>query len=398
MKNKDISKVEWGTVLEGAVYIYNTASWKIKIRTWLQVILQLFIKLPNIKDDDRNVDYLFIKSMVRDDYDKLFYQIASCCPQDKLVEDIVYYRSGGIMRSGGLRPVRISMFPFQVFIKYSSFLLKYLEWNIFKSVFIMTHVLRCLEVYEYLEMNIKYKNLIVFADMQAIDNFLVQTAKIKGIPTVTLQHGLYIDYTEMENVNCINYKNHVADYFLAWGNSTKELIEKFNPDANVIICGKPLEEKETPIKKLDYFTVMFDQNLLSSYNQKLLDIAYEMQERTHLKVNIRFHPYNNEADYAIKNDGTYIGKELNASVFILAHTTSMIHELLRMGMPVFKLTSKVPALDVPEFLKFSTTDELEKAINQNDLQAHDFKEDGKEFISFIAEESLEKYQEFFSGL
>ena len=398
MENKDIKKVDWGIVLEGAIYIYNTASWKIKVRTWLQVILQLFIKLPKIEDHDRDVDYLFVKSMVRDDYDKLFYKIASCCPETKLVENIVYYRSGGIMRSGGLRPVRISLFPFQVFFKYYSIISKFLAWNIFKSVFIMTHVLRCLEVYEYLEKNVKYKYLIVFADMQAIDNFLVQAAKIKGIPTVTLQHGLYIDYTEMKNVNCINYKNHVADYFLAWGNSTKELIEKFNPDANVIICGKPLEEKEAPIEKLDYFTVMFDQNLLSSYNQKLLDIAYEMQERVQLKVNIRFHPYNNEADYTIKKEVTYIGKELNPSVFILAHTTSMIHELLRMGVPVFKLKTEVPALDVPKFLKFSTTDELEKALNQNDIKKHDFKEDGKYFISFIGKESLEKYQEFFSDL
>jgi hypothetical protein len=389
---KEISNVDWKMVLESAEYNYNTSTWIKRGQSWIRAFIRLFIRLPSVGSHSSLVDILFVKSLSRDDYDELFERVVSCCPQDKYLEYDVYGSYDGAPYS------RISFFSFGVLIKYFPFLISFINWNLSKSVYVMTHVLLYLRVFEYLNKSIEYKNLIVFADMQAIDNLLVQTAKLKNITTVTLQHGLYIDYSRMENINSINYKNQVADYFLAWGNSTKELIQKYNPHTCVEVCGKPIEYKEISSQKEDYFTVLFDQELLMLYNRKLLNFAYKLQKKTQLNVNIRFHPHNNEADYDIKKSITYINKEPEASVFVLAHTTSMIHELLRIGIPVFKFKSDVPALNVPEFLEFSTIDELEKAINQNDIQTHDFKEDGKEFINYIGDEALGRYREFFARL
>lgn len=392
MEYKDVYRVDWKKVLGIETYKYESLSWVGRFRLWLKLILQLFFRLSSVGEQAREVDFLFVKSLSRGDYDKLYADIASCCPEEKLVEDIIFYRREGF------RFLRLRLKPFLVFIKYLPLFIIFLEWNLARSVYMMTYVLRCLDIFEKINKNISFKNLVVFADMQPIDNFLVQVAKLNGIPTVTLQHGLYIDYTKMENVNSLNYKNHVSDYFLAWGDSTKYLIEKFNPDARVVICGKPIQKIALATEKKDYFSVLFDQNLLKMYNAKLLEMAYELHETTGLKVNIRFHPYNKMDDYQIHNDASCFDEDLESSVFILAHTTSLIHELLRKGFPVFKLISDVPALSVPAALEFSSVSELEAAIRQSDLENYDFEKYGKEYIRYINDMSLDKYAEFFSTL
>ncbi len=387
MNYLSLYKVKWKKVLEIEEYIYSKMTWKERKKALRDSLDFLFFHRPAIPGKQMITDFLFVKVMQRSDYNKLFNQIYSTCCKKKFSLNITYTKSQ-----------RIRLYPLYILIKYFPLLISKIKLDPIKSLYIIYKMIQYLEVYEKLNHRISYKYLVVFSDMQAIENLLVQMAKLKDIKTVTLQHGLYIDYTKMENINCVNYKNHVSDFFLAWGNSTKDLIEKFNPYSKVVICGKPIETKNIQSQKSNYFTILFDQNLLKQYNHKLLQIAYNLHEKTKLKVNIRFHPHNRKSAYKIKKDIVYIDKELESSVFILGHTTSLIHELLRIGIPVFKLNSDVPALDIPETLTFSNYNDVENILKHNDLQKHNFVENGQEFISFISEESLNKYKEFFIKL
>ncbi len=126
----------------------------------------------------------------------------------------------------------------------------------------------CLNVLEKIVKCYKFKYLVTFADMQPVDNILVQYSKNKAITTITLQHGLYIDYSFFRNVNMVNYMNVTSDYFLSWGRDTKALINKYSPGSRVVICGKPIPDIDN-LETADYFTVIFDQNLFHEFNKKL---------------------------------------------------------------------------------------------------------------------------------
>lgn len=258
----------------------------------------------------------------------------------------------------------------------------------------MPTIISYLEVNTKINKYINYKKLVVFSDMQSIENLLVQYAKLNELLTITMQHGLYIDYTEYENINSINYRNQVSDYFLSWGDDTSELISKWNPETKFFLCGKPIKKEKMRNEESDYFTLLFDQNLLISYNREMLQIAYKIAEKLKLRVNIRFHPRNNPLSYRIRKSQVYINKDIYESKFIIAHTTSLIHELLRQDVLVFKYDSKIPAITIPESLKFKDDKELLKKMDS----LKDDKIPVEKYIKYIDKESLDKYNEFFTWL
>jgi hypothetical protein len=134
---------------------------------------------------------------------------------------------------------------------------------------------------------------------------------------------------------------------------------------------------------------------MRKYNRKMLKIAYDVNKTTGLKVNIRFHPRNNPGSYRIRKSVTCFNKAIEGSVFVIAHTTSLIHELLRLGILVYKYKSIIPSLPVPQNLIFSTSDELREIIAHTVMDADVCKDVGKEFILYTNGESLRKYREFF---
>lgn len=384
MKNKVLFDIDWEKVLEIDKHIYRSYSGKVIVELFFKSLLKLIFRRPTINTDKVAVDFLFVKVMQRQDYDAYFNQVTNVCPEKKCVIDIKYENT--------FYP-RVT--PFIVFFKYLSLVISLRDTKVYRSIYLLPVLLQYLEVYDRVNQSVDYKNLVVFSDMQPIENLLVQSARLNDITTVTMQHGLYIDYTRFDNINTVNYKNQVAEYFLAWGASTKELIHQWQPSTKIVICGKPLKEMSRLSKQEDYFTVLFDQNLLREYNREMLVIAYDLQKATGLNVNVRFHPRNNPAFYPIRKNVTYINKEIEESKFILAHTTSMIHEIIRLGRPVFKFKSIIPSLPLPENLIFSTAHELRDIIANADLEENACKAIGKEFILYINDESLKKYREFF---
>jgi hypothetical protein len=331
----------------------------------------------------------FYKSMYRDDYNKLFLKIHSLA-DDRIVIDVVECKKiYSIYNALYILLCLIKSKKYNDSFEACSFIEKITYY--LKSAL---HVKKVLPLAKY-----NFKALIVFADMQPCDHIAVEWCKANGTKTYTLQHGLYIDYSSLPNVNEVNYMNHNADYFLSWGKHTKELINKYHPQSKVIICGKPImpERELVELGTCSYLTVIFDQNLLEKFNVKMLGIAYFVAEKLGLKVNVRLHPYNTRENYNFTNT-TLFNRDLFCSKFIIAHTTAMIHELLRMGIPIYKYKSHIPALDIPDELVFNDADELINMVGSNYISSDKLKEFGKEFIEYINDDAQARYQKVLSSI
>ena len=191
-----------------------------------------------------------------------------------------------------------------------------------------------------------FEILVVFADMQPVDNILVQFYKGRKITTVTLQHGLFVDYEGTYNISSVSYKNVVSDHFLAWGESNKMLIEKHNPDCNVIVCGNPIIKKSYNCVNVrrKFFTIVLDWDVFEKENTEMIGMAMRLADMIRMDFQVRYHPSNDKSKYIINSTFLMQNETLDymCSEFILGHTSSLIHVAQRLGKKVFKYNTTVP--------------------------------------------------------
>lgn len=338
--------------------------------------IKLFITkwyLPN----NLNIKYLFIQSMNRNDYSSFLEYITGTLP---------------------LEERRIVLIKKTIKLDFNIFYLKKDEiiniWktincaNICKKLYIFFNIIHIISIRKHIE---KYKIslLVTHSDMQPLENYIVQYFKNKNVQTVTLQHGLYIDYSKYPNLNEVNYKSVVSDYFLAWGEETKELIKKYHPQCEVLVCGNPM------VKKIDYkpksfFAVVFDQELFKEYNKKLINIAQQLSRKKGFKILLKLHPKNNLKDYKIDRSLFIDGVDLNDSLFVLGHTTTMIFQLMRNSIPIFKYQTEIPSNKFSDDLIFHNIDELIFKLEKKDKINYDIY--GRYYIEYIDRTSLKKYK------
>jgi hypothetical protein len=384
-----LTDLDWDKILEIERYLFAQKKHRLLTKFFLRKLLYVFLKRPVFGPLKTKTDFLFLKVMQRDDYQKLFDDICAQCHSDKVVADIGYEKSNFP-----------SLRKLIYLVRHREVIAMLWRANGRKEfLFCMPSILEYLEVFDTLK-RLSFRHLVVFADMQPIESLMVQAANHTGtINTVTLQHGLYIDYGEYDNINCTNYKNQVSRHFLAWGEATQNLIERWHEEVQVTICGKPIQAPEVDCSDGDYFTVLFDQNMMYRYNKEMLDICYAVRNETGLKLNIRFHPRNNPKRYIDETTDIYINQEIAGSRFIIAHTTSLIHELMRTGTIVYKYQSDIPSHDVPVQYTFATADGLLALLKDHQHDARqECMEYGKQYIRYIGDASLMKYRHFFERL
>lgn len=375
-----VVQLDWRTITKFDHYLYVNSNNQLKwTKTALKRLLTDSPDIPNVV----NTQFLFIKTLIRPDYNTFFNEVYEKCQVEKIKTDITYKTNPKFFYRNALKLI----WYIPVFFKIYQHGLKSTFYRYLKAI----SYLSVLNV----AYNYKFKTLVTFADMQSIENMLVQYFRKQGKTTITLQHGLYVDYTTFENINKVNYESVVSDYFLAWGNETKALIGKYHPDVKVTICGKPID-LTPPAQKEDYFTLVFDQNIFKKQNTELLTIASEIAVSTGLKINIRLHPWNNRSAYNFNAEISVFDRTIESSQFVIGHTTSMIFECMRSGIPAYKYRTDVPANVIDDRLKFSDAEELLQCLeNTKDF---DFVEAGKYYLQYLGEESLEQYRLFFNQL
>lgn len=327
--------------------------------------------------------YYFVKSLKRDDYDGLFNTISDQCEHPKASFDIFEGK-------GKLSVMQIFrcllLLPLLLKVRRDDFV----HWLfMYFSLVKLYSGLRTVPVNQNV-------NVVVFADMQPLDNLLVQQANRNGQQTTTLQHGLYVDYGKFDekNVNIVNYLNAEAGHFLAWGSNTAGLIRGYHPGIETFVCGKPTLIKPESLQAEGYFTVIFDQNIFFKHNVELLKIAYTVADRLGLKVNIRLHPNNRIEWVKIDPLKTIVNQDLNGSSFVVGHTSSLIYECMRIGVPAFRFKTEVPALDTSDRIMFSSAAELLGLI-ENSLDAQG--QLASSYIKDIGSSAMQNYKLYFDG-
>lgn len=333
------------------------------------------------------IDYLFLTSLVREDYVSIFSSIYKANTSKSKMWFVLSKKKCFL----NLKPLLILLIYMPIFIKILFYKNKY-----YINIYLILKIIGDLEYY-FLFRKLKFKFLTVFADMQPVENLMVQFSNKLNIPTATMQHGLYVDYlNDKKNINVVNYKNVQSRYFLAWGQDTANLINRYHDSILIQICGKPIVYPKRKLSGCDYFTVVFDHNFFIEENKKLLSLAYEVARRINIKVNIRFHPNNLRKWFFIDKNLSIENAKIENSLFVIGHTTTMLFESMHMGIPTFKFRTNCLTNFTDECLKFSTADELIEKIHK--FKHFNFKQFGSYYIESSGEDSIKKYTNFYRNI
>jgi len=336
-------------------------------------------------------DFLSFRSLVRDDYAYLEEQITNTVRDEFNVATVNGYQKTAETPNWRFLEILRLTTAAAVKIPASNDLVRHcatlrLAWYCYVSEIVLAT---------------EYKVLLCFADMQPQENILAQLSKRihPNRITATLQHGLYADYEKYETVNVVNYKNHVCDYFLAWGEDTKRLIEKYNRNAQVIVCGKPsvfglpISKRKQAVDCPDILVVT-DQRIFQEYNERLVDIAVQVAGRLNVDVFVRFHPSNNKRIIKDKYPTIKELKYIKKDYVILGTTTSMVYEGLVMGYRAFQMQSDLYCPRFPDSLVFSDPSGLENLISScTNKSVPECQSLGKSFINVVGDRSLDSYRE-----
>lgn len=372
--------LDWNKITTPDKYIfYSNKKYNEFLKRALKAILKSDPKIPLSIE----TDFLFVKSMIRSDYNSFFADVISKCNADKKLINIIFHDT----KNNKTNLILKLVWYFPLFLRLFDFRFKVSLYRYFRAISYIG-VWKVFKTY-------KFNYLITFADMQGVENMLVQYFNKKGINTTTLQHGLYIDYSAFDNINRVNYESVVSQHFLAWGEETKELIQRYHPKVNVHICGKPIYFRNN-LKSGVFFTLVFDQRLFIPENEELLHMAYDVARNLKTKVHVRLHPWDYKERYKFEKDLTLFDQDIASSIFVIGHTTSMIFECMRNGIPAFKYKTKYPSNVINDDLTFTNAEELIHRINN--IDQYNFTELGKYYLEYVGDESLKKYAEFFNSL
>lgn len=366
----------------------NDVNFKRKLlKPWLRDLLFCKIDIPEINND---LDFVFFRSMNRDDYKLFFDDIFMCssCGNNIKIEE---YKK---------KSARINLDASRILAN-----MKHFYYSFSASTPIDRACMYIRLCYYYLVFShvakLKFRNIVFFSDMQPVENLIAQYARMSGKTTITLQHGLYVDYGDYKTVNAINYLHQPSEYFLSWGEDTKATIRKYHPDTKIAICGKPRitlpteanTERKNPVAG-KYFTAVLDQRIFDEQNIAMLKIASDYAKKTGIKLNIRYHPTNDRKIYDALGIDYVEGFSIKDSEFVVGHTSSLIYETLNLGIPSYKYESLIPCLPLPRDLVFNSVAQLQKCL----AGKQDFRHIGSRYLSCSGTESLEKYTAFFDTI
>ena len=378
----NIEVIDWDKVLRRYRY---KRRWSILAETKyiLFLLLRFFIQKPYLRPFCSDMEALTVRSLERSDYAVLWGKITGLILEKKefQIDPGLGFSMVACRRLVRLRQaVKITRNVDGFFHRISSTL----------------RVVFYLEVFEVCSAE-NPKFLFLFGEMQEVECMLAQLFKAKNVPTVTMQHGLYIDYGDEITVNRTNYENSCSDYFLAWGEETGNLIRRYNPGVEVVLCGAPQIETKALLDGGDMAVcVIMDADINVDENKKLLEISQQLARTLKVKVIVKPHPRNNLTQYRL-HDCTIAGADFDYRVVgpFTGHTTTEIIKLAQRGAHVYKLRSdKACNSGIPDAIQFSSTEELLKKV-QSDAAYPSWTD---QLIYATGEEALCNYQKFFSDL
>lgn len=333
-----------------------------------------------------NVDFLFLRSMVRNDYKELFEDIAGCCDSSKLlISD--YKKPGRSELNLEAQSFLLSCMPFyKKFTISSGYVRMCLFLKLCQYLFILSKI----------TLN-RFRCIVFHADMQPVENLISQYCrKAIGVITATMQHGLYVDYTGFDTVNIVNYKHQTSEYFLSWGPHTSQLIERYHQDTKIVKCGKTLIYNACSLNNLNkekYLFIILDQKIFNTQNEEMISIACKYAIKHNISVRVRFHPSLDRNKLLNKYPILIEQSSFTESLFVIGHTSSLLYEALALGCRVCRYRTNIPAITLPEYAEFTTVSELEFCLQHTQPAGI-----SNNYFYAIGQHASNNYRLFFSSL
>jgi hypothetical protein len=377
---QDIEKIDWEKVLLPQKLAKRPPFLTRLIRT-IRSIGSTFYRrsVPSVQVDPEAI--LCLKSMERSDYDELWSKVLTSIPLKTQVIEIDWPRG-------------FSLDPFRR--------LRYLgrAWSAAKcQLDVLDRIKGTVMCLYYLNAIDAFRQeapqrVLVLAEMQPGENVLVQYFNFRGVPTATLQHGLYIDYGDQQTVNRLNYEASCAQTFLAWGQETGKLIRRHNPNAEIVVCGAPQIDDVIVEKEPACIYVVFDADINLRENRILLEVGKRVGRDRDVEVVVCLHPRNKHPLYDLRGCCfPTSGDDYKRKGVVIGHTTTQIIKLARYGKRVYKLKSAEPCNQmIPESVQFSEYDDLARKMAQG-AYSHEW---AQAHIAYMGSESLARYTEFFN--
>ena len=185
------------------------------------------------------------------------------------------------------------------------------------------------------------KKIVVLGDVWQEESMLVQYANDKGIGSVTCQHALFIPGIGNSTYDILNMWMVKAKTALLWGQYTKEQYRNFNPNLKCDVCGNPTIIEKKYHENADIIGIALDLPRMHDYNQKMIETVEKYAIKKNKNVLIRIHPADKQEAYKINTEISAFSKDLDETLVIIAHTTTMLFTYLTSGKKVAKFESDV---------------------------------------------------------
>jgi hypothetical protein len=219
--------------------------------------------------------------------------------------------------------------------------------------------------------------LLTYASMQPTDYLMTKLFNLRGSQTITMQHGLYVEYNKIDTINRINYTLQPASHMLAWGSYSIALMKKYNPRTIFHDCGRPIRyvQRESA-ENLYRIVVCLDQKIFENENHEMISVVKKVcdQPGSKYSFSLRLHPQLNKKSYTDNFPKVNLQENLNQAWAVIGHTTTMIHEAAMSAIPTFKFISKAECVPFPSKYSFKTAEELKNllAIIEDKRYNYDF--------------------------
>ena len=160
-----------------------------------------------------------------------------------------------------------------------------------KLIFFVSIAIRIVDKLE--KSNLQCERYVAFNSSYMVESFLSFYFKKRGVPTYSLQHGMYHRYENAIPIDVINYENCCADTLLLWGEYSRDEISRLVPNSVCLkVVGNPLVNKNTVDEKnisseIYVFLprVLYDEEIRELLGLIKEDVSNEFIIRPHPTVN-----------------------------------------------------------------------------------------------------------------
>lgn len=219
----------------------------------------------------------------------------------------------------------------------------------------------------------KTKKYYAFNSAYGYDTLMTLYFQKQGILTYGLQHAVYFDYKSYIPFDVINYENFCSEYFLAWSESSIEILAEYGLDPkNGVVFGHPLYV-DGSINTLDSFEnplLLLPRGIYDMSSSQLLNELVNTNFQG--KFGLKPHPTSNidlsefEDKVELVSNDISLDKLLKSGNYDCSITfnSSVFYQSWYFGIPSFLYSPGENEKFGFESLKFSNIDEF-KLLTEN---------------------------------